>query len=171
MTPLLTSALRCAGRSVLAVLACCWAAGVFTPAAHAAGGHEAADLAGGIALVKRVAGSAQLWRGGVGQALKEGQTLAATDRVQTGADGTAALVFRDGTRLTVGHSSELQLRRYAFAPKADGCGDCAFDIYLSKGQAVYASGKIGKLAPQSVLLETPDATAGVRGTRLILEVH
>ncbi len=171
MTPLLTPALRRAGRSVLAVLACWLAAGVFPPAAQAGGAHEATDAPDGIALVKRVSGSAQLWRAGASQALKEGQTLAATDRVQTGADGTAALVFRDGTRLTLGHSSDLQLRRYAFAPKADGCGDCAFDIYLSKGQAVYASGKIGKLAPQSVQLETPNAVAGVRGTRLILEVH
>lgn len=171
MTPLLTPARPYAVRLALVALACWLAAGLFPPAAHADGGREASDPSGGIALVKRVAGSAQLWHGGVSQSLKEGQTLAATDRVQTGADGTAALVFRDGTRLTLGHSSDLQLRRYAFAPKADGCGDCAFDIYLSKGQTVYASGKIGKLAPQSVQLETPNAIAGVRGTRLILEVH
>ncbi len=171
MTPLLTPVRRCAGRSALAALACWLAAGAFPLAAHAVSAHGASSPPDGIALVKRVAGNAQLWRGGVSQSLREGQTLASTDRVRTGADGTAALVFRDGTRLTVGHSSELQLRRYAFAPKADGCDDCAFDIYLAKGRAVYASGKIGKLAPQSVQLETPNAIAGVRGTRLILEVN
>jgi hypothetical protein len=171
MTSLLKPARRCAGRSALTGLVCWLAVGVFPHVAHAADEPQASDPPGGIALVKRVAGQVQLWRGGVGQSLKEGQRLASSDLVQTGADGAAALVFRDGTRLTVGHSSELQLRRYAFAPKADGCDGCAFDIYLAKGRAVYASGKIGKLAPQSVQLETPNAIAGVRGTRLILEVQ
>ncbi len=168
MTPLLMFAGRRAA-GVLA-LACRLAAVVSVLPAHAAGVRGLAEPPEAIALVKRVAGHAELWREGVRQPLQEGQSLTATDRLQMGADGTAALVFRDGTRLTIGNSSELQLRRYAFAPKADGCDDCAFDVYLARGRAVYASGKIGKLAPQSVLLETPHGTAGVRGTRLILEV-
>lgn len=137
-------------------------------APHAYSQDGAAPAAEPIALVKQVAGNAQLWRGDVPQPLQEGQSLVVSDRLRTGADGTVALVFRDGTRLTVGNASDVQLRRYAFAPKPE---DYAFDIYLAKGRAVYASGRIGKLAPQSVRLETPTATAGVRGTRLILEVE
>lgn len=121
-----------------------------------------------VAVVKRVSGAVQLHRGGTQQALKEGDSLLASDRLVSGADGMAAVVFRDGTRLTVGASTDLQLRRYAFEPKAE---DYAFDLYLAKGRTVYASGKIGKLAPQSVRLETPTATVGVRGTRLILEAE
>jgi len=134
---------------------------------------QAADAAApptaeAVGLVKRVAGAVQLQRGESQQPLKEGQSLVATDRLVTGADGVAAIVFRDGTQLTVGASTDLHLRRYAFEPKSD---DYAFDLYLSKGRAIYASGKIGKLAPQAVRLDTPTATVGVRGTRLILEAE
>jgi hypothetical protein len=144
----------------LAVAAAC-------PAVHAveAASPQAADA---VALVKRVTGAVQLQRTEGSQALKEGQSLVATDRLVTGADGSAAVVFRDGTQLTVGASTDLQLRRYAFEPKSD---DYAFDVYLAKGRAIYASGKIGKLAPQTVRLDTPTATVGVRGTRLILEAE
>lgn len=128
----------------------------------------AAQAVDAVALVKRVSGTAQLQRANGQQPLQEGQSLVATDRLVTGADGLAAVVFRDGTQLTVGASTDLQLRRYAFEPKSD---DYAFDVYLAKGRAVYASGKIGKLAPQTVRLDTPTATVGVRGTRLILEAE
>ncbi|MEH3087954.1 MAG: FecR family protein [Xylophilus ampelinus] len=128
----------------------------------------AAQAPDAIALVKRVSGTVELVRGSARQPLQEGQPLVATDRLVSGADGMAAVVFRDGTRITVGASTDLHLRRYAFEPKSD---DYAFDVYLAKGRTVYASGKIGKLAPQSVRLDTPTATVGVRGTRLILEAE
>jgi hypothetical protein len=44
-------------------------------------------------------------------------------------------------------------------------------MYLKKGSAVYNSGKIGKLSPESVKLSTPRATVGVRGTRFIIKVE
>lgn len=150
-----------------ALLALALAAGALTPGpARAADATEAAAAAEAVAVVKRVGGSVTLHRGGSRRPLKEGDALLATDRLVTGADGMAAVVFRDGTRLTVDASSDVQLRRYAFEPKSD---DYAFDLYLAKGRTIYASGKIGKLAPQSVRLDTPTATVGVRGTRLILE--
>jgi hypothetical protein len=39
-----------------------------------------------------------------------------------------------------------------------------------RGIAVYVSGQIAKLAPDSVRLETPSAIVGVRGTSLALHV-
>lgn len=138
------------------------------PLRPAAAQMATAPVAEAVAVVKRVSGAVQLHRFNRQQALKEGDSLLASDRLVSGADGMAAVVFRDGTRLTVGASTDLQLRRYAFEPKAE---DYAFDLYLAKGRTVYASGKIGKLAPQSVRLETPTATVGVRGTRLILEAE
>lgn len=134
----------------------------------AAAAEATAPAVESAALVKRVDGTVTLHRGGSQQALKTGDSLLATDRLVSGPDGAAAIVFRDGTQLTVGASSDVHLRRYVFEPKAD---DYAFDLYLAKGRAIYASGKIGKLAPQTVRLDTPTATVGVRGTRLILEAE
>lgn len=138
------------------------------PARAADASTAAAAAADSIGLVKSVSGTVALHRGADQVALQAGQSLLATDRLVSGPDGVAAIMFRDGTRLTVGASTDLQLRRYAFEPKAD---DYAFDLYLAKGRAIYASGKIGKLSPQSVRLDTPTATVGVRGTRLILEAQ
>ena len=39
-----------------------------------------------------------------------------------------------------------------------------------RGIAVYVSGKIAKLAPDSIRLETPGAIVGVRGTTVAVQV-
>jgi hypothetical protein len=41
---------------------------------------------------------------------------------------------------------------------------------MLKGTAVYLSGIIGKLSPQSVRFETPNATIGIRGTKMLVKV-
>ena len=74
-------------------------------------------------------------------------------------------MFKDGTLLTVGSATEVQIRDYVFEPKM---AKYEFSVYLSKGTAIYSSGKIGKLSPQSVRVDTPTATVGVRGTRFII---
>ena len=81
---------------------------------------------------------------------------------------TAALVFRDGTMLTLGGGADIQVRDYVFRPKAN---KYAFDVYMRKGTAIYQTGKIGKLAPEAVKVETPKATVGVRGTRFLVEAQ
>ena len=43
-----------------------------------------------------------------------------------------------------------------------------FSLYMARGTAIYSSGKIGKLSPESVKVNTPTATVGVRGTRFII---
>ena len=62
--------------------------------------------------------------------------------------------------------AQVDVRDYVFQPKA---GKYAFSLYMSKGSAIYESGKIGKLAPEAVKVETPKATVGVRGTRFLIE--
>jgi hypothetical protein len=41
---------------------------------------------------------------------------------------------------------------------------------MVQGTAVYISGIIAKLSPQSVRFETPNATIGIRGTRFLVKV-
>ncbi len=67
--------------------------------------------------------------------------------------------------MTVGASSDLEIRDYAFETKES---KYQFSMYLAKGSAIYSSGKIGKLAPESVRIDTPTTTVGVRGTRFIV---
>ena len=72
-----------------------------------------------------------------------GTTVFATDRVVSGPNSTAGIVFKDGTLVTVGAGSDLQIRDYAFETKDS---KYQFSMYLAKGSAIYSSGKIGKLS-------------------------
>jgi hypothetical protein len=89
------------------------------------------------------------------------------DFIVTGTDGFAGLLFRDGSMVTIGPSSEFQIRDYRFDPEQELY---LFNLYMNKGSLIYNSGRIGKLSPESVRLTTPEATVGIRGTRFILDL-
>jgi len=125
------------------------------------------ELADHAALVKSVTGVVKVTRGQQTFDATSGITLQVSDRLVSAPGASAAIVFRDGTLLTLGSGADILVRNYVFAPKDD---KFAFSLYLSKGSAIYESGKIGKLSPQSVSVETPRATVGVRGTRFLIEV-
>ena len=120
-----------------------------------------------VALFKNVAGSIKVVRKDGAVDAAPGTVLYASDKVVSGVDATAGIVFKDGTLVTMGPSSEIQIRDYAFETKDS---KYAFDLYLARGSAIYSSGKIGKLSPESVKVDTPTATVGVRGTRFIITV-
>ncbi|KTT26090.1 hypothetical protein SB14R_04675 [Pseudomonas oryzihabitans] len=121
-----------------------------------------------VALIKSVAGSVKILRQAAILDAKVGMTLQVADRLQAGPESTAAIVFLDGTLLTLGSGADAQLRDYLFEPKNSHYG---FSVYLNKGSAIYASGKIGKVSPESVKIETPSATIGVRGTRFLVQAQ
>ena len=118
-----------------------------------------------VALFKNVSGTMKVVRRDAVLDATPGMNLFTADRVVSSADGSAGIVFKDGTLVTVGPSTEIHLRDYAFEPKQ---AKYEFSMYLAKGTAIYSSGKIGKLAPESVKVDTPTATVGVRGTRFIV---
>ncbi|MET1024384.1 MAG: FecR domain-containing protein, partial [Pseudoxanthomonas sp.] len=64
--------------------------------------------------------------------------------------------------------ADILVRDYVFEPKE---AKFSFSLYLDKGSAIYESGKIGRLAPESVKIDTPTATVGVRGTRFLIEAN
>ena len=120
------------------------------------------------ALVKSVNGGVNVTRQHETFKAASGTTLRVSDRVVTASGASAAIVFRDGTLLTLGSGADILVRDYVFEPRN---GKFSFSLYLAKGSAIYESGKIGKLSPQSVKVETPQATVGVRGTRFLIEAN
>lgn len=141
----------------LVLLAAAWLACVSLPLA-ATDSH--------VALVKGVAGRATVVRDAATRELEAGAQLRISDRIVTAPDATASIVFRDGTMLTLGGGADVHVRDYVFEPKA---GRYSFSLYMSQGSAIYESGKIGRVAPEMVKVETPQATVGVRGTRFLIE--
>jgi hypothetical protein len=121
---------------------------------------------GHIALLKGVSGDISVARRGATLDGDSGMKLFVADRIVSGTGGSAGIVFKDGTVLTVGPSADVQVREFAFEPKRD---KYEFFVYLARGAAVYSSGMIGKLAPEAVKVATPIATIGVRGTRFIID--
>ena len=121
-----------------------------------------------VALVKSVHGDVNVTRQHQTFKVTSGSTLMVSDRVVTAPGASAAIVFKDGTLLTLGSGADILVRDYVFEPKA---GRFSFAVYLARGSAIYESGKIGKLSPQSVKVETPKATVGVRGTRFLIEAN
>ena len=75
------------------------------------------------------------------------------------------MTLNDDTRLSLGPDSELKLDRFSYVP-ADG--QLALAVKLIRGVAAYVSGRIAKLAPDAIRIETPTAILGVRGTTLAI---
>ena len=66
-----------------------------------------------------------------------------------------------------GPNSEMSIESFLFNP-ADK--QLSFITRLIRGTFSFISGQIAKLAPKKVILQTPDATLGVRGTKFLVKV-
>jgi hypothetical protein len=118
--------------------------------------------------VKIASGSAFIVRNNATVPARPGQAVFASDTLRTGGDGTVGVTLKDDTRLSLGPSSEVRLERYVYAPGEGGFGMVLKFIH---GVAAYVSGRIAKLAPDSIRLETPAAIVGVRGTTVAIRVE
>lgn len=117
--------------------------------------------------IKTVAGSVHIVRQNATVSAKAGDAVFASDALRTGADGSVGVTLRDDTRLSLGPASEVKIDRYVYAPGEGGLG---MVLKFVRGAAVYVSGRIAKLAPDSIRLETPAAIVGVRGTTVAVRV-
>lgn len=122
---------------------------------------------GKVAFFKKVSGDVLIKRGETIIATAEGDSIFKSDVLITNAGGSAGIVFEDGTTIAVDQNTECNIRDYIFEPEKNAY---AFDLYLKKGKAIYNSGRIGKLAPDKISLETPNAIVGTRGTHFIIQV-
>jgi hypothetical protein len=117
--------------------------------------------------IKVVTGSAFIVRQNTTLPAKPGDAVYAIDTLKTDADGTLGMTLMDDTRLSLGPSSEVRLERYVFAPAEGGLG---MVLNFVRGVAAYVSGRMAKLAPDAIRLETPAAIVGVRGTTVAIKV-
>jgi hypothetical protein len=115
--------------------------------------------------IKIASGAVFIVRDGQSISAQAGATVFEADVLRTGTDGRLGLTLKDDTRLSLGPSSEIRLDRFAFAPAE---GRLGFVLSVVRGVAAYVSGRIAKMAPDAVRLETPAAIVGVRGTTLVI---
>jgi hypothetical protein len=120
-----------------------------------------------IGLVKTAHGDAFILRDGRRMAAQPGSGLVLGDVLSTGATGAMGVMLRDDTVLSLGPSTETRLEQFAFESADQKPG---MVLRVTRGLIGYISGRISKLAPGSVRIETPVATLGIRGTRLVARI-
>ncbi len=121
-----------------------------------------------IGIVKTATGEASVLRDGRRIAAQPGLSLARGDVLSTGATGTMGVILRDDTILSMGSSSEIHMEQFTFDPARH---DLGMVMRVARGIIAYLSGRISRLAPGSVRIETPVATLGVRGTYLYARIE
>jgi hypothetical protein len=127
----------------------------------------AAASDGSAGRVKTVEGSASIVRGESSLPAVVNERVLQGDTLRTGPDGSLGVILKDDTVLALGPNSVVVLEQFLFAPAE---GKLSLVTRMLRGTAVYLSGIIGKLSPQSVRFETPNATIGIRGTKILVKV-
>jgi hypothetical protein len=128
----------------------------------------AAQEANPAGRIKTVTGAAFIVRNNAVIPAQAGQVVYEADALRTGPDGKMGVTLKDDTRLALGPGSEVRLERFAYAP---GTASLGMVLKFVRGVTAYVSGRLAKLAPDSVRLETPSAIVGVRGTTLAIRVE
>lgn len=118
--------------------------------------------------VKNVSGQAVVVRDGQEIQAVEGMRLFESDTLRTGSDSALGVYLRDDTVLSFGPNTEVKLETFLFDPIDE---NFSLSIRVFQGTAAYLSGAIGRLAPDSIQVVTPEAILGVRGTHFLVEVR
>lgn len=129
------------------------------------GTMAAAEKAAPIGTLKKVESAGYIWRGQDRMAAKIGDSIYENDILETDANGSIGVTFKDATRISVGPKSKLTLNQYVYSPRK---GKFAFAAKIAKGTMSYISGNIAKNSPDSVSVRTPSATIGIRGTKFVV---
>jgi hypothetical protein len=129
---------------------------------------SSAQTADRIGTFKEVQGEA--WVGPLAsrQAAVSGEGVKAADRLTTGKTGAATVTLKDGTVLTMGPNSTMDLSTYEFNPTTQ---DGNFLLDLLQGSVRVVTGLLGKANPGKFKVKTPTSVVGVRGTDFIVQTE
>ena len=118
--------------------------------------------------LRKVKGDVLIERSGTIIKAKAGTPIYPNDTVRTGPDGSVGIIFKDNSRIGLGPNSRLEIKLFVFKPAQ---GQFSMVNRLTKGTGSFVSGEITKLSPESVIIETPTSTIGVRGTTYNVKVN
>jgi hypothetical protein len=145
-------------------LLCLWLGVAVASAQTSASAPAAGDQRDGT--IKTVQGDVTVVRDNARAAAIVGGPVRATDRIQTGPDSAAAVTLKDGTVLSVGPNSVVDLSEFQFDFTTQE-GNVL--VKLVRGSLRMTTGLIAKLKPEQVKVVTPTTVIGVRGTDFVVE--
>ena len=122
-----------------------------------------------IGKVITVKGEPKLLRNGALVSLEIGTPLLPHDTLQTDNKSKLQLVFQDGTIITIGKNSSLNIDDYKFNKKDKKDNKAKFST--AAGLIKLTTGKIGKLNRDEFKLKAKTATMGIRGTEFAVKMN
>lgn len=120
-----------------------------------------------VGEIKVAKGTVHVEREGQRLPASAGMPIRQSDRLVTGADGSAGVTFTDNSLLSTGPNSVLVVDHYTFDTTTHAG---KFDASLKKGSLAVVSGKMVKHTPGSMRVRTPSSVMGVRGTEFLVRV-
>lgn len=120
-----------------------------------------------IAFVDSVKGEVMIVSSEIAVKAVQNMKVIPGDSIKTGSNSSVGLIFEDDTVVSLGPGSEMEIDEFLFNPAER---QLSFVARMIKGTFSFITGQIAKLAPQKIILETPSATLGVRGTKFAVEV-
>jgi FecR protein len=124
-------------------------------------GAQAATSKIGVAAA--VKNNVQGILGRTARALATGSNVFTNERIRTGEDSLAQILFLDKTTLMMGPRSELTLDKFVYSPRGTG------QVVLNAVQGAFRF-VTGSQNPRSYTVKTPVGSLGVRGTIVELAV-
>jgi len=118
-----------------------------------------------IGKISAFKGEVQIKRLGITLIAKKGFKIEKNDIISTSKNARAQMIFDDGTVVSIGKASKLNITDYIFNTTHPKKSTARFNF--AKGAFKFITGKIGKLAPEKFKIETKTASIGIRGTVLL----
>ena len=118
-----------------------------------------------IGQIKTSKGEVSVQRQGQSLPGTVGLRLEAADTLRTGADGSVGITMRDNSLLSAGPNSVVSLERFEFDPTTS---QGRFETQLQRGTLAVVSGRIARQSPPAMVVRTPAAQLGVRGTDFVV---
>jgi hypothetical protein len=121
-----------------------------------------------IGTFKQIEGEAWIGTQDKRRRAASGDGVGVSDRLSTGKAGVATVTLKDGTVLTMGPDTTMDLSKFQFDSTTQQ-GNFLLD--LLQGSVRVVTGLLGKINPELFKVQTPTSVVGVRGTDFIVETQ
>ena len=115
-----------------------------------------------IGTVETVEGTVTVVRtDGTRETLEKGGQIFQGDTLETGDGAAVGIIFADDSTFSLGEGGRMVIDEMVYDPATK---DGSFQTSVVQGVFSFVSGEIAKSSPEGMVLKTPVATIGIRGT-------
>jgi len=115
-----------------------------------------------IGKITSFKGSVDITRDNQKILVKRNIPIETNDIIATKKDSNAIIMFDDGTIITIGKDSTLDIKEYVYDSNESAASRT--ELHFLKGAFKSVTGRIGKINPNKFTLKTKTAQIGIRGT-------